>query len=563
MSKLFLLLVAAVVLFCFSSPACAVSTATARVSVGQAMTQGNQESTSASISADGSLVAFRSIATNLVTGDTNGFGDIFVYNLLSGQTTRVSVDSEKTQANSSSSSPSISADGTYVAFQSDATNLVPGDTNGWADIFVRDLASGVTMRVSVASDGTESDEVSFRPSISGNGKCVVFGSQATNLVAGDTNGFGDIFVHDWTKGETVRVSVSSGGEQANNLSCISGFSRPTISSDGRFAAFDSLASNLVAGDSNKVGDIFVHDRELGKTIRVSVASDGTEGNKESRGSSISGDGRYVAFSSEATNLVTGDTNNQDDVFVHDCQTGTTTRVSVSSEGTQGNYNSYEESISDDGRYVAFRSSSTNLVTGDTNGAEDIFVHDRQTGVTSRVSVGAGGAQANGVSANPSISADGHFVAFHSSATNLVSGDTNGCRDVFVHTDRFLHFAIFRPSAYDNWIFTDNVDSRTNFGMAGDIPLVGDFNNDAAPDRAVFRNGQWIVDYSMDGTVDSRTNYGTAGDIPFVGYFNDDTVLDRAVFRSGEWIIDYGFDGSVNWRPRFGSAGDKPLSWVEG
>ncbi|MBI4843176.1 MAG: PD40 domain-containing protein, partial [Nitrospirae bacterium] len=190
--------------------------------------------------------------------------------------------------------------------------------------------------------------------------------------------------------------------------------------------------NLVAGDTNESGDIFVHDCQTGQTTRVSVDSSGAQGNRNSNYPSINGDGRYVAFQSDATNLVAGDTNESGDIFVHDCQTGQTTRVSVDSSGAQGNFISYNFSISGDGRYVAFQSDATNLVAGDTNGYGDIFVYDRQTGQTTRVSVDSSGTQGNHNSIYPSINGNGRYVAFQSYATNLVAGDTNGSWDIFVY-----------------------------------------------------------------------------------------------------------------------------------
>jgi Tol biopolymer transport system component len=228
----------------------------------------------------------------------------------------------------------------------------------------------VTTRVSVASDGTQGDGESYYPSISSEGRYVAFASDATTLVAGDTNGLTDIFVHDRRTGVTTRVSVASDGTQGNGHSW-----HPSISSEGRYVAFASYASNLVDSDANGEWDIFVHDRQTGETTRVSVASDGSEGDKLSYGQSISPDGRYVAFASYATNLVAGDTNGKWDVFVHDRQTGETTRVSVDSEGSQGDGGSFFFSISSDGRYVAFSSSATNLVADDTNDQNDVFVHD--------------------------------------------------------------------------------------------------------------------------------------------------------------------------------------------
>jgi Tol biopolymer transport system component len=347
-----------------------------------------------------------------------------------GQTTRISVSSTGGQANGHSGSPAISADGRYVAFHSAATNLVLGDTNGSEDIFVHDRVTAETARVSVSTGGGQANGGSASPAISADGRYVAFHSWATNLVPGDTNGVDDIFVHDRVTGETARVSVSSDGAQANSDSW-----SPAISADGCYVAFHSRANNMVPGDTNNAWDIFVHDRATGATSRVSVSSAGAQSNGLSRSASISADGRYVAFSSTAANLVPGDTNGLDDIFVHDRATGETARVSVSSDGAQAtgfSQGSFWPAISADGRHVAFSSTATNLVPGDTNDVTDIFVHDRVTGETARVSVSFDGAQATGgESWWSSISADGRYVAFQSGATNLVLGDTNFVIDVFV------------------------------------------------------------------------------------------------------------------------------------
>jgi Tol biopolymer transport system component len=367
-------------------------------------------------------VAFHSFASNLVGGDTNGRADVFVHDRQTGQTTRVSVASDGSQGNVESYDPFISADGRYVAFHSDATNLVGGDTNGDRDVFVHDRQTAQTTRVSVASDGSQGNSHSRYPSISADGRYVAFHSDATNLVGGDTNGHGDVFVHDRQTGQTTRVSVASDGSQGNSYSRNS-----SISADGRYVAFHSFARNLVGGDTNGRGDVFVHDRQTAQTTRVSVASDGSQGNDYSFWASISADGRYVAFQSLASNLVGGDTNGRYDVFVHDRQTGQTTRVSVASDGSEGYNSSDHPFISADGRYVAFHSDAGNLVGGDTNGDRDVFVHDRQTAQTTRVSVASDGSQGNDWSWEPSISADGRYVAFHSFASNL-AGQLEMCRN---------------------------------------------------------------------------------------------------------------------------------------
>jgi tricorn protease-like protein len=402
---------------------------TTRVSVNSMGVEGNGFSTSASISTNGNgrYVAFRSQASNLVPGDTNHADDCFVHDQLTGLTTRVSVDSAGAEGNDQSFSPSISATGRFVAFESLASNLVAGDGNGTSDVFVHDLQTGLTTRVSVDSSGAESNGFSFSSSISGNGRSVAFASSASNLVPGDGNGLADIFVHDLQTGLTTRVSVDSAGAEGNGSSQSS-----SISDNGRYVAFDSLSSNLVPGDGNGQGDVFVHDRQTGLTTRVSVDSAGAEGNLGSGRPSISDNGSSVAFVSNASNLVPGDGNGASDIFVHDRKTGLTTRVSVDSAGAEANNGSDLPSISGNGRFVAFASLASNLAPGDVNGVTDVFVHDQKTGLTTQASVDSAGVEGNLDSSTPSISGNGRSVAFESLATNLVPADGNGASDCFVH-----------------------------------------------------------------------------------------------------------------------------------
>jgi Tol biopolymer transport system component len=242
-------------------------------------------------------------------------------------TSRVPVDRSGHQANGLSSSPTISADGRFVAFQSEASNLVPGDTNGHSDVFVRDRAAQVTRRVSVGAGGQQGNGESFEPAISAGGRFVVFWSSASNLVAGDTNNADDIFVRDRFARVTRRISVGLGGQQANGHSEV-----PAISARGRFVAFSSSASNLVPGDTNGTSDVFVRDRMGQLTRRVSVGSGGQQSNDISFLPTISADGRFVGFTSSASNLVPVDTNNADDIFVRDRFAQVTRRVSVGSGG---------------------------------------------------------------------------------------------------------------------------------------------------------------------------------------------------------------------------------------
>jgi Tol biopolymer transport system component len=409
-----------------AAPAAAASTT--RVSVKSDGKQANGSSSDSSISANGRYVAFDSVASNLVAKDTNGTVDVFVRDRSTGKTKRVSVRSDGKQGKGYSYSPSISANGRYVAFVSGAKNLVARDTNGTEDIFVHDRVTKKTTRVSVKSNGKEANGGnSFDPSISADGRVVAFESDASNLVARDTNGRDDVFVHDRVTKKTTRVSVKSNGKQGTGGNSFS----PSISADGRYVAFTSFAPNLVAKDTNGRLDVFVHDRVTKKTTRVSVTSDGAEGTGESLRPSISANGRYVAFPSYASDLVAGDEKGFVDVFVRDRVAKKTTRVSVRSDGAEGTGESYEPSISADGRHVAFMSYATNLVAGDTNEAGDVFVHDRVTGKTSRVSVTSDGTEGNGGNSSfASISANGRFVAFMSQA-DLVAEDTNEVGDIFV------------------------------------------------------------------------------------------------------------------------------------
>jgi Tol biopolymer transport system component len=413
-----------------------------RVSVANDGTQGNatfSQYATTVLSADGRYVAFDTVASNLVPADTNGFGDVFVYDRQTDKIQRVSLASDGTQGNGASSQASISADGRYVAFSSTASNLVPGDTNGVTDAFVYDRQTGSIECVSFGANGLGNDS-SSTPKLSADGRYVAFVSRASNLVPGDTNAKIDVFLCDRDADLIERVSVASNGTEGDGNS-----SSASISADGHYVVFVSLATNLVPADTNGgVGtnegrDIFVFDRDTGLLERVSVASDGTQGNHDSFDPALSADGRYVAFSSDADNLVLGDTNVMRDDFVYDRQAGTVERVSLASDGTQGNWGGGSPSISADGRYVAFSSLSNNLVPGSANGAaSDMFVYDRQTDKIQLVTVASDGTQGNGACASypPSISADGRYVAFMSFASNLISGDTNSFGDIFVTANPF-------------------------------------------------------------------------------------------------------------------------------
>lgn len=338
------------------------------VSVSSEETFANGNSVNPHISADGRYVVFESAATNLVTEPQGPYRNIFIRDTVAGTTRLVSVPRSGMQEYAAAQEPSMSADGRYVAFHT-LSDLVSGDINGRWDVFVRDMLTNTTEIVSVSSSEEQGNSFSQFPAISPDGRYVAFESDASNLVSDDWNGQQDLFLRDLQAGTTILISVDSGGNLANASS-----GGPSVSANGRYVAFSSWASNLTYGDTNLQPDVFVRDVLSGTTTRVSVHSNGTGGDSGSEGPSISADGRYIVFYSFATNLVSGDANNQPDVFMRDTLLATTTLASVDSTGTQGNSSSSGPSISPDGMAVAFTSWSTNLVSGDSNDSYDVFVH---------------------------------------------------------------------------------------------------------------------------------------------------------------------------------------------
>jgi len=468
------------------------------------------------VSADGRHVAFRSGAGNLdtrypgtVCAHGSVCGQIFVRDVARGRTALVSMSSTGEPGDLQSGhgfglyQPALSADGRYVAFTSLATNLVEGDTNicpsaqgpaytiagppgSCPDVFVHDrdadrdgildedprIEPGAvsTTRVSVASSGAQADGASGTPSISADGRYIAFSSWASNLIAGDTQmcaanaefltadyNCADAFVHDRLTGETFRVSLTPAGDGGNGDSATSLGSLgadAAISANGRQVAFTSSASDLVPGDGNGQLDVFVRDLVSDRTTRISVSSSGAEAHGPSGGKvAISATGRYVAFSSKASDLVHRDANEVGDIFVHDRDTdrdgvfdepGATSTVlaSVSSSGQQARQGSSVPALSAAGRYVAFLSAAPNLVPDDTNGDSsdlnigvDVFRRDLRRGVTVRTSVSSDGKQAAmGGAAFPAsmgMSADGRVLTWDSESGDLTEEDQHPSWDVFI------------------------------------------------------------------------------------------------------------------------------------
>lgn len=413
---------------------------TIRLSLSHEGADANGQSNFPDLSQNGRYITFVSEADNLVVGDTNGFPDVFVYDRMSGEIKRVSVASDGTESNGDSGfdPPRISGDGRYVVFRSRASNLVPDDNNGLPDIFIRDTQTNLTQRISITDEGKEANSYSWAPDISADGRFVAFDSQANNLVTGDTNGQNDIFVHDMETGINSRVNLASDGTEANagNKSYWGYRHSIPMSADDRYIAFTSPADNLVAGDSNGGEDVFVYDRQTGINRMVSVSSTGEQGNGISLLHDMSADGRFVVFYSASTNL---SADGEWGLFLHDRDTGETKRIS----GWGIN-----AALSNDGRYIAFTSADDDLSPWSNNGYEDVFVLDQLTESVTQVNRSYDGGETNMGSFWVAISGDGKYVSFESRADNLVPKDTNGFQDVFETENPYL-FSI-NPGLNDAW-----------------------------------------------------------------------------------------------------------------
>ena len=402
-----------------------VGATTTRVNVSSAGAQANGSSELLHISADGLFVAFDSNATNLGS-DSNAQKDVFVRDLTTGTTELISKSTSGTLGDRYSYVCDISATGRYVLFGSDATNFVSGHTGTLFDLFVRDRQLNTTTLVSVSTGGAQGDSDSGCGSISADGRYVAFDSNASNFGT-DTNGVYDIFLRDRTNGTTTLISNSTGGTQANGYS---GFQE--ISSDGSTVVYESVATNLVAGDTNGVKDIFAYDVATGTTTRMSVTSAEGQVTGLSEMARVNSDGTMVTFISYDQNIVPGKTSTAGDIILRDTVAGTTERVSVSSTGDEADDSSYYHDISGDGNTIVFQSEATNLTTPAAAGNTNIFVHDMDTGETTQVTVSTGGIPSGTFNMDPKVSDDGMRICYLSDDSYLVPADTNGVRDVLLY-----------------------------------------------------------------------------------------------------------------------------------
>lgn len=419
---------------------------TQRVSLDSSGKEAVGSSLNPNLSGDGRHLSFQSTAP--LDALASGFTDVYVRDRLNGTTTLVSFGQGGVAANSFSTDAHLSSDGRFVVFASSASNLVANDTNGFDDIFLADRdpdQNGIfdegnldLTRVSLGVGAVEPNAPCSSPTISGDGRWVCFASLANNLVAGDSNGFGDVFAWDRTTGNLTLLSLDDLGQQGDGPSSLN-----AISSDGRYVAFESLATNLVAFDGNGVRDVFLRDRdpdqngiydEAGATTAlISVSTLGVQANAASSAPAISGNGDTVAFQSTASNLAAGTAGGNAQVYMRLLGSNRTELVSRGFSGSPGDAASTFPAISADGLTVAFESRATNLIPGDTNGWDDVFRVDLSGATLVRASVSVPGTQSSLYSQRPALNADGSEIAFQSPADDLVAHDNNGSFDVFVRS----------------------------------------------------------------------------------------------------------------------------------
>ena len=392
------------------------------------------------ISYDGRYIVFHSLANNLVTGDTNGTTDVFLHDRSNGQTTRVSLQPDGSEFSVASFDPSLSHDGSLIAFK------VPASGTAGEYHWLNDLNTGI---VSILGDLIALADSGSRLVMSDSGIYNIFSTNASNLIPNDTNVRNDIFSLNVVSDAISRLSITTAGVEASGGRS----NHPAVSPDGRYVTFASLSPTLAPNSTSGGLNLFLHDRDVSQdgvydeagdisTIQVNVASDGTPGNNGSfffGGMDLTRDGRFIVFASDATNLVAADTNAKADVFIHDRILGTTLRISDQFNSTH----SVLPSISADGRFVAYANEDQFFCCGGV-----IYVHDRDSDSNgifdeamgtsfAQVDLDSVGTPANGTSYHPEISKNGHYIVFTSEATNLVANDLNGTRDVFIAPNPLL------------------------------------------------------------------------------------------------------------------------------
>ncbi|MEQ9642676.1 MAG: hypothetical protein RIM84_21810 [Alphaproteobacteria bacterium] len=546
----------------------------AHVSIGRNGVQSAGANTAPSLSADGRYVAFVSAAGNHITIDNNATFDVFLRDVMTATTVRASLSFSGTDPNDVSGDPWVSGDGRFVAYDSPATNIDSRADAPSSDIFVFNRLSNLTSLQSiVAATGNSPDLDSTRPALSADGQVILFQTRAPNLylpAEGATETDLDIVRIDLTAGTTTRLAKA-----LNDAEPDADLMNPFVAGAGLVAGFESQASNLVAnGPDNAAGptQLYVVDSRDGATSLVSRGTDNMAGDGASTGASLSSDGRYVAFQSAATNLIDDDGNGFIDAFVLDRATGGIERVSVSSDGDEADglaANSTSVSISGNGRWVAFASTAGNLVTADFNNASDVFVHDRRSDTTVLVSLSQSGSQANGDSTQPVISADGQYIAFVSTATNLIDGQVfSGQGEVYRAPNPLWQdptaSANLNGGGGDDAIDGDAGDDVLSGGGGDDLLVAGagddSVSGDAGADRAYGQDGA----DTLAGGDGNDLLFGNLGNDSLRGEADADTLRgkggeDRLEGGTGN---DSGFGGG-GFDTLTGGTGDDVLNGNSG
>ncbi|PLX35816.1 MAG: hypothetical protein C0606_17095 [Hyphomicrobiales bacterium] len=462
-----------------------------RASTSSTNTEGNNHSDLISISGNGRYVVFTSEATNLIAGDTNNNVDIFLKDLATGELKRVSVDENGEQLRYSSTNPFISVDGRYVLYET-TTSIVTEDVNKNSDIYLYDTQTENVELISKDNNGIVSNGHSYDASISNDGKYILYTSSGTNIIDNDINENSDAFIYNRETREVERIPVPQ-----DIIAVGHAVLQASLSGDGTVIVFRSLLDNIDPKDTdtNALEDIFVYDRKIGEFERISVRSDHEDANGKSYTPSISHDGNIIVFESEATNLVDGITESNQ-IYVYDRTTDSVECVSLSADGEPANQRATNASISADGRYVTFESNASNLVDDDTNGSTDVFRYDRNTNIIIRITVDENGDQITNYTPGTDavISADGSTVAFESSAP-ILADDTNHRTDIYV----------VGTLDFDTAPTIGNLDGdRLNY-VSGSGPALLDQGSDATvtDDATDFSGGQLSISISAgaDSTED--------------------------------------------------------------
>lgn len=464
-----------------------------------------------SLSAEGSTVAFESEATNLDPADSDMIRDIYVKDLVSGDIILASTSDTGVKGNGESRNATLSADGTTVAFESKATNLDPADTDVRWDVYVKDVTGGDIALASTSDIGIKGNDDSAEPSLSADGSTVAFNSYANNLDPADLDFGWDVYVKDLASGDIMVASTSNTGTKGNYPSG----AHLSLSADAGRVAFFSLASNLHPWDNDTVGDVYVKDLVTGEIVLASTSDDGVKGNAGSGQPTLSADGSTVAFMSMATNLDPGDTDSYYDIYVKDVDGWEIQLASTSDEDVKSNNVNWSPDLSADGTTVAFQSGATNLDPADTSTNWDVYVKDLASGDILLASTADDGTHGNGISLSASMSANGSTVAFYSTSP-LDEADTDSDDDVYVRN------APAPPAALDD-AYNATEDTTLNVPAPGVLGNDTDANGDQLSAHLVGGPSNGDLSLALDGAFTYVPDPGFLGTDAFT-YTASDGLL---------------------------------------